>query len=227
MTREELQQNVEVARTAFKAEYAKAEQHTNGIVQRWLNDLGITDAKVVNTRANEYFEIGVAKDGNYRHHTFDLYFEKNWREEERKFRMNVATFGTFAPSDLPECKYYIAVGKIAEHSAEIERDLLNFDWKRYDEVQMKFYEEKYKLENFDREQKKIEEEQKKNEFRRMIRVGAKVNCGKRHRWSETEDVKTIENVTAKNVVFAEDWGHRTKIEELLVNLIAGSWKFVA
>ena len=227
MNREELHQKVTVARDAFKEQFDKSVKHTNQVLERWMKDLDLGDAKVNPRISNECFEICVARGDDEMYHRFDITFRKNWSEEERKLEMNVGTFGSFSPKDVQECRYYVIVGKLVEHIAEMERDLRDFDWKTFDELQRKFYDANYQLEEFDREQKKIADDNKKSEFRRMIRIGVKVNCGKRNRWSETDEIKTIESVTAKNVVFAEDYGHRTKIDDLLRRLVNGDWKFVA
>lgn len=228
MNREELQQKVNVARDIFKQRFDDSVRHTNQTIERWMKDLGIDDAKVNVRNSNECFEVCVPRsDSEKYYHRFDITFRKNWNEEERKLELNVGTFGSFSPKDLQECRYYVIVGKLVEHIAEIERELRDFDWKKYDEIQREFYDANYQLEEFDREQKKIADDNKKSEFRRMIRIGVKVNCGKRNRWSETDEIKTIESVTAKNVVFAEDYGHRTKIDDLLRRLVNDDWKFVA
>lgn len=39
-------------------------------------------------------------------------------------------------------------------------------------------------------------------------------------------VKTIEKVTAKRVMFKEDYGKQKKLGEMLQNLVNGSWRIV-
>lgn len=174
-------------------------------------------------------QIEIPRDGKYGH-TFDLYFHMPYFKDARKLEMNFGCFGSFKTDDVPEINYCIVIGTFASHLKELEQQLILSDEakKFFDEYETAYH-ERYKADDMKRdfiaEQKKIEDDNKRVEFAAKLFVGAKIECGT-VRWNNEPNINEIEHITAKNIIFKNDYGKRTKKEFVLDNLVSGRWKLV-
>lgn len=108
----------------------------------------------------------------------------------------------------------------------MEADFRSFDWAFFDRTEKAMGAEDEAVKRFDEAAAKAEYGRKAAEMLARLKPGVKVNFGKPNTWSAEEEVKTIEKVTAKCVMFKEDFGKQKKLVEILQNLVNGTWRIV-
>ena len=232
--RDELVNKKNEADNAYYEIHEYAVRYVTDKLTDWLMKLEIANFAKVARVSEDHANILIPRKDEGYFHDIDLYFRQDWldRAKKRTLEMNCGTFGSFKSTDIPECRYYIVIGKLTEHLAEIEADIQSFDWQKFNELQKAHYTADNELQKYDQAVKKAEDLMKAEELRKKIRVGVKVICGKQFtynrdtkKYEDVDEVKTIGNVTAKNILFNEDYGRRTKIEDLIQKLMSGTWKF--
>lgn len=175
-------------------------------------------------------QVEVKLPGEKRGHYFDLYYHTPYGKESRKLELNFGCFGSFTSSDECEITYCKAVAFFASHLAEIEQKLIFSEegkkaFAEYDIAQHESYKAKDAVSNAQIEQKNLEDAAKKEEILKQIGIGCKIMTCKKTSWRDAI-VKTIGSITAKNIIFKEDYGKRTKKDEFLANLCNGKWEIV-
>ena len=164
-------------------------------------------------------------------HGFDLYYYHPWACETgktRKLVMNFGCFGSFSTDDASARTYCETLGHIAGIMDFLEHEMLFADEaKKLFDARHNAMNDSYKaddvLNSLENELKAYEDDIKKSEILANVKVGLKVLVYKATAWRK-EIVKTIDHVTAKNILFAEDYGHRTSKDELVNNLLSGKWE---
>lgn len=96
----------------------------------------------------------------------------------------------------------------------MEADFRSFDWALFDRTGKAMGTADEAVKRFDEAAAKAEYDRKAAEMLARLKPGVKVNFGKPHAWSAEEMVKTIEKVTAKRVMFKEDFGKQQKLGEM-------------
>lgn len=172
----------------------------------------------------------IAVNGDH-HHSFELYYHKSYGAEPRKLEMNFGCFGSFTADDISAVHYCEAVGHVASILKFLEDKLLKCDeakklFDEYDNACSSFYNAKHVLESAQNEERERLNDSKKIEITSKIAAGTRVIVRKKTTWRD-EVIKTIEHVTAKNILFKEDYGRRTKKDEFVSNVLNNRWVIVA
>lgn len=187
-----------------------------------------TKAVCVSRVTDNMAEIAVNGD---HHHSFELYYHNTYGTKPRTLTMNFGCFGSFAADDINAVCYCEAVGHVAGILKFLEDKLLKCDeakklFNEYDNACRSFYEAKYALESAQSEERERLNDIKKAEITSKIAAGTKVIVHKKTAWRD-EVIKTIEHVTAKNILFKEDYGRRTKKDDFMSNVLSDRWVIVA
>ena len=175
-------------------------------------------------------QVEVKLPGEKRGHCFDVYYLTPYGKEPRKLEINFGCFGSFTSSDECEITYCKAVAFFASHLAEIEQKLIFSEegkkaFGEYDAAQHEDFKAREAVKTAMHEKKILEDAAKKEEILKQIGIGCKIVVRKKCEWRDAI-VKTIGSITAKNVIFKENYGKRTKKDELLANLCNGNWEIV-
>ena len=160
---------------------------------------------------------------------YSLYFYKPWGNNgSRKLEMNFSCFGSFGKNDATALCYCETLGHIAGIFSHLENLMLFSDeskklFNEYDALSNACYDIQRELDNLKLAVKEHNDELKKNDIMSKIAVGTKIIVRKASKYYPAT-IKTISHITAKNIVFKEDYGRRTNKDELDNNLMHGSWQ---
>ena len=173
-------------------------------------------------------QVEVKLPNEKRGHMFDLYYHPSFGKKPRRLEMNFGCFGSFKADDETEIIYCKVLGFFASHLAELEQKLIFSDegkkaFAEYDQASSENYRANEDVKNAKWQQKKAEDEIKKDEILNELAIGTHIKIDVRRC---NTVVKTIGNITTKNVMFKEDYGKRTKKDELLAKLVNGDWQIV-
>ena len=162
-------------------------------------------------------------------HDFDLYYYYPWGDNKtRKLQMNFGCFGSFGKDDASARMYCEALGHVAGIMDFLEHEMLFTDEaKKLFDARKNAMNDSYRadsvLNSLENELKVYVRDIKKSEVLAKVKVGVKVIVAKATSWRK-EVVKTIDHITTKNILFAENYGHRTSKDELVNNLLSGKWE---
>ncbi len=230
MNLEELEAAAKDMNEIKKTKYFALVDHLRGVMNEFISNnlYGIARIQHVNESSMQ-IEI-ISKDNRKYGHTFDIYYHTPYSKESRKLELNFGCFGSFNCNGTDEINYCIALGKIASNMKDFEKKLILSDeakkfFDEYAEASNEYYKINDKIRNFKFEQKKIEDDKKREEFAAKLIVGAKINVGKKY-ISGDPCIYEIEHMTAKNILFKQNYGKRTKKEDVIHNLMSGQWKLV-
>ena len=165
------------------------------------------------------------------HHSFEIYYHQSFGEKSRKLKLNFGCFGSFSSDDACAVHYCEVLGHVAGILSFLEEYLLKIPkakalFDAYDTAHREMWRANNALKDAQREERKHADEIKKSEIASKIVVGAKVVVRKKSQW-HGENVKTIEHITEKNILFKEDYGKRTKKDELIANIFSNKWEIAA
>ena len=162
-------------------------------------------------------------------HDIDLYYYHPRGDDKiRKLQMNFGCFGSFGKDDASARTYCETLGHIAGIMDFLEHELCFTDEakKLFDDRKNAlndYYKADSVLNSLENELKAYKDDIKKNEILAKVKVGVKIIVAKATHWNN-KIVKTIDHITAKNILFAENYGHRTSKDELVHNLQSGKWE---
>ena len=200
--------------------YDKLTKHLKTVLEKNIDTEYVNVSRV----STEYACLSM-KDSN---HTIDLHYLKPWGNEARKLDINFGCFGSFDKNDKHAIRYCEVLGHVAGIMAQLEHELLFTDeakamFAKHAHAADEVYAASREIEKLEHELKAYNDSVARDEILAKIKPGLKVVVKKATSW-RSEIVKTIEHITAKNILFTENYGRRTPKDELVRNLLDGSWK---
>ena len=231
--RETLAATQEAVAERFKDVCRRAREHQQKTMEYWIGRLGFGGKLQVGSVNLGYgMSVTTIPDERGRTDDIDNWFRTDFcgaRESDgsRRRSLEISARSTrLAPDRKADLLMAIVAGKFAENIAAMEADFRSFDWALFDRTEKAMGAADEAVKRFDEAAAKAEYDRKAAEMLARLKPGVKVNFGKPHTWSAEEEVKTIEKVTAKRVLFKEDFGKQKKLGEMLQNLVNGTWRIV-
>jgi len=234
INRDDLVKKIDSFKPLNKSAYDSAMNHMKSVLNNFIKKNNFENiCEIRECRDVTRFEI-VVKDDNGYSHDIDVNFEKDWHRENDDKRMltfNSCSFGSFYASDMFKRNYLIVLGKLCEQMTELEKEMLNFDWLKYDEIQDKIHTATYTLQSYDTEVKNREFNAEKQKVAELIKEGSRIIIGEKYKFGQYNDngdilkepdVRTIERVGKKTVNISGMY-HRVKMDDVVHKLASKVW----
>lgn len=149
---------------------------------------------------------------------------------ERELEMNYSTSGSFSNADKERVQYCKLIGHVANILGDLEDKIIKSSigqrlFNDFHAAENKCYKIKHQIEAMKAEDEAKAREQMANDILSKINIGTKIMIMKLKKWMPDGQVKTVERITAKNIIFKDDI-KRTKKNELVDNIISKKWTIV-
>ena len=207
--------------------------HLRETMTRWLDRLGIADALTVGSVVVDFaVKLEFAPDSRGYRNGIEAYFRPGWQSEcmaecgKRRFlevSINSVRLAAGRSHDVLVAKI---AGRLAEHIAEIEADLLDFGWDAYDAAERELYAARDALSQYDAKCAAAECERKAQEVRARLVAGVRVDTCERSALRRPDDVRTIERVSTKCLFFKNGDKRRVPLADALKKIVNGVWRIV-
>lgn len=221
MEHEILKENYKIALDKFVNERKVIVEQIRAIFEKFITD---DTVKLICDDSHTYCVI--PRPNSDFGHDFDIYYDKDWDGGARKVRLNVGTFGSFNYTETSKVAYYVVVGQLASNLEKIQAEFDKLDWKTFDELQHAKWSAHHKLEAFENEIRRAEEQKRKQEIESKLIPGAKIKTSVGYSHYSHDIYYEIDHVTPKRVYFKEI-GIRSK-DEVVNNFFKHyqPWTFV-
>lgn len=227
--REDLVKNLESAKEKFVLMKKELDGHLTEVFSSYAKVKNIPSVHGIRIDSDESISIFIGdKDKS---NDINFYFRKDYYQNyKRVLKMNHCCFGQFDSSDWLHRDYIIAIGRFAEEMDVLEKSILDFDWKTYDDIDSEFYKAKNELECYDTEVKNIAFREKCKVIEEKLKEGSEIILGKKNKWSDekkdyefVDDVRKVEKLMKKTLVISNIW-FRQKKEDVIKKIATGVWK---
>lgn len=160
----------------------------------------------------------------------DIYLYYGQTIGERKLEMNYSTSGSFSNDDKECVQYCKLIGHVASILGDLEHKIIKSSigqrlFNDFHAAENKCYKIKNQIEAMKVEDEAKAKENMANNILSKISIGTKIMTMKPESWMPDGQVKTVERITAKNIIFKDDI-KRTKKNELVDNIINKKWTIV-
>lgn len=229
MNIDELKDNLKNSVNAYNESYANLKKHITDVLEHYIMELGMKDYAFVRSVTDNNAEIVVGKENNRDGYSIDLTYYYRYQNRLPHVRMNYWSFGSFDFTEKDKIDYMIALGKVAENLKNIEKDISDYDWKSYCSLLDKKESDDSLVARYKNIILRNERKEKEANILSKMKEGSKIIVDVRNRYEgekivRYDVIKTIGRITAKNIMFEEDYGSRTKKDYALGQLILGNWK---
>lgn len=194
-------------------------------IAKVLEDAIDTNVSEVKDVTDTYAKI-VLKANNFR----DISLHYGRTIGERKLEMNYSTSGSFSNADKECVQYCKLIGHVASVLGDLENRIIKSSigqrlFNDFRAAESKCYKIKHQIEAMKAEDEAKAREQMANDILSKINIGTKIMTMKPKSWMPDGQVKVIECITAKNIIFKDDI-KRTKKNKLVDNIISKKWTIV-
>lgn len=178
------------------------------------------------TDVTDTYATIVLKANNFR----DISLHYSRTIGEQKLTMNYSTSGSCSNDDKEHVQYCKLIGHVASILGDLEDKIIKSSigqrlFNDFHTTESTCYKIKHQIEAMKAEDEAKAREQMANSILSKINIGTKIMTMKPKSWMPDGQVKVVECVTAKNIIFKDDI-KRTKKNELVDNIINKKWTIV-